>query len=240
MSGLERNITTSTVATVSTVPTTISGSSRDKDTLAERTPVDRTESFDNKLREPATSPSPLSERQPSETARSVATARSHLATEIIRLKSQEAREDATNSYGDDEYYDEDDEYYSDEESLDSFVNFSLLSNIAVWMRDQVPRGTHVKGSIPYPRAFTGKDIVVCTFFFFFVLACTTFDQIYFQPVHTPVAHRHRTPHQPRRCNEQSSDRAASCAQPPAATFLLRGRVGRACPSGWCRGRVHVP
>ena len=116
VSGLERNITTSTVATVSTVPTTISGSSRDKDTLTERTPVDRTESFDNKLREPATSPSPLSERQPSETARSVATARSHLATEIIRLKSQEAREDATNSYGDDEYYDEDDEYYSDEES----------------------------------------------------------------------------------------------------------------------------
>ncbi|KAH9000438.1 Dbl-like domain-containing protein [Lactarius akahatsu] len=76
-----------------------------------------------------------------------------------RLKSQEAREDATNSYGDDDYYDEDDDYYSDEESLDSFVNLSLLSNIAVWMRDQVPRGTHVKGSIPYPRAFTGKDIV---------------------------------------------------------------------------------
>jgi len=71
-------------------------------------------------------------------------------------------EDATNSYGDDDYYDQDDEY-SEEESLDSFVNFSLLSNIAVWLRDQVPRGTHVKGSIPYPRAFTGKDIVVCAF-----------------------------------------------------------------------------
>ncbi|TRM58720.1 CNH domain-containing protein [Schizophyllum amplum] len=27
------------------------------------------------------------------------------------------------------------------------------------LRDKVPRGTHVKGSIPYPRAFTGKDIV---------------------------------------------------------------------------------
>jgi hypothetical protein len=70
-------------------------------------------------------------------------------------------EDATNSYADDEFYDDDEEYYSEEDSLESFVNFSLLSNIAVWLRDQVPRGTHVKGSIPYPRAFTGKDIVVC-------------------------------------------------------------------------------
>ncbi|KAJ7594214.1 CNH domain-containing protein [Mycena floridula] len=42
---------------------------------------------------------------------------------------------------------------------DSFVNFSLLSHLAVQLRDKVPRGTHVKGSIPYPRAFTGKDIV---------------------------------------------------------------------------------
>lgn len=42
-----------------------------------------------------------------------------------------------------------------------FMNISLLSNIAVQLRDKVPRGTHVKGSIPYPRAFTGKDVVVC-------------------------------------------------------------------------------
>ena len=159
MSGLERNFTTSTVATVSTAPTTNSGNSRDKDTIVERTPIDRSESYGNRYYE-ATSPAPLSDRQPSEPDRSVTTARSHLATEIRRLKSQEAREDAY----DDEYYDDDDDYYSDEESLDSYVNFSLLSNIAVWMRDQVPRGTHVKGSIPYPRAFTGKDIVVCTFF----------------------------------------------------------------------------
>lgn len=167
---LERNFTTSTVATVSTAATTYSGTSKDKDTIAERYPVDRPESYGSKLREPATGPVSLSERQPSETGRSVATARSHLATEIKRLKSQEAREDAAYSYEDD-YYDEDEDYYSDEESLDSFVNFSLLSNIAVWMRDQVPRGTHVKGSIPYPRAFTGKDIVVCTFFFVPCLCC---------------------------------------------------------------------
>ncbi|THU88754.1 Dbl homology domain-containing protein [Dendrothele bispora CBS 962.96] len=47
--------------------------------------------------------------------------------------------------------------YSDDE--ESFVNFSLLSHLAVQLRDKVPRGTHVKGNIPYPRAFTGKDIV---------------------------------------------------------------------------------
>ncbi|KAG2045593.1 hypothetical protein BDR06DRAFT_978096, partial [Suillus hirtellus] len=48
---------------------------------------------------------------------------------------------------------------SDDPDLDRFVNFSLLSHLAVRLRDKVPRGTHVKSSIPYPRAFTGKDIV---------------------------------------------------------------------------------
>lgn len=58
-----------------------------------------------------------------------------------------------------------DEFWEDDEEDDEsrFVNFSLLSHIAVQLRDKVPRGTHVKGSIPYPRAFTGKDIVVCPF-----------------------------------------------------------------------------
>lgn len=42
---------------------------------------------------------------------------------------------------------------------DEFANFALLSHIAVRLRDKVPRGTHVKGSVPYPKAFTGKDIV---------------------------------------------------------------------------------
>ncbi|KAH9951090.1 Dbl-like domain-containing protein [Amylocystis lapponica] len=59
--------------------------------------------------------------------------------------------------------DEDDYYYDDEdgseEGDDRFFNPALLSHIAVRLRDKVPRGTHVKGSIPYPRAFTGKDIV---------------------------------------------------------------------------------
>ncbi|KAJ7272700.1 CNH domain-containing protein [Mycena haematopus] len=62
-----------------------------------------------------------------------------------------------------ELHDDDAEAYwedeDEEEDETRFVNFSLLSHIAVQLRDKVPRGTHVKGSIPYPRAFTGKDIV---------------------------------------------------------------------------------
>ncbi|KAF9466176.1 CNH domain-containing protein [Collybia nuda] len=56
---------------------------------------------------------------------------------------------------------DEDEYWEEEEEEDPsrFINFSLLSHMAVQLRDKVPRGTHVKGSIPYPRAFTGKDIV---------------------------------------------------------------------------------
>ncbi|KAF8517935.1 Dbl-like domain-containing protein [Hysterangium stoloniferum] len=46
-----------------------------------------------------------------------------------------------------------------DEDPDRFVILSLLSHLAVRLRDKVPRGTHVKGSIPYHRAFTGKDIV---------------------------------------------------------------------------------
>lgn len=56
--------------------------------------------------------------------------------------------------------DNDEDDYVEDETF--YVNFSLLSNLAVILRDKVPRGTHVKGSIPYPRAFTGKDIVVCS------------------------------------------------------------------------------
>jgi hypothetical protein len=57
-----------------------------------------------------------------------------------------------------------DEYWEDEDEEDEnrFVNFALLSHMAVQLRDKVPRGIHVKGSIPYPRTFTGKNIVVNT------------------------------------------------------------------------------
>ncbi|KAJ7282099.1 Dbl domain-containing protein [Mycena rebaudengoi] len=54
-----------------------------------------------------------------------------------------------------ELHDDAEAYWEDEDEEDDetrFVNFSLLSHIAVQLRDKVPRGTHVKGSIPYPRA----------------------------------------------------------------------------------------
>jgi len=52
---------------------------------------------------------------------------------------------------------EDDE----EEDTESFINYALLSHLAVLLRDKVPKSKHTKGSVPYPNAFTGKDIVVC-------------------------------------------------------------------------------
>ena len=61
---------------------------------------------------------------------------------------------------DGEFAAEGDDLYDSEEDESAFVNFALLSHLAVRLRDRVPRGTHVKGSIPYPRAFTGKDVVV--------------------------------------------------------------------------------
>ena len=68
--------------------------------------------------------------------------------------------DPYDQYSDGDYA-EDEELYTDSEEDESMVvNFALLSHLAVRLRDRVPRGTHVKGSIPYPRAFTGKDIVV--------------------------------------------------------------------------------
>ncbi|KAF8806848.1 Dbl homology domain-containing protein, partial [Phlegmacium glaucopus] len=48
-------------------------------------------------------------------------------------------------------------YFDDDERR--FIDLWLLSNLAVQLYDNVPRGTHVKGSVPYPRAFTGKDVV---------------------------------------------------------------------------------
>lgn len=56
-----------------------------------------------------------------------------------------------------------DAYEDDEEEDDeSYTNYALLSHLAVLLRDKVSKSKHIKGSIPYPNAFTGKDIVVCT------------------------------------------------------------------------------
>lgn len=57
-------------------------------------------------------------------------------------------------------FQDDDEFWDEEEEDPSrFINFALLSHIAVQLRDKIPRATHVKGSVPYDKAFTGKDIV---------------------------------------------------------------------------------
>lgn len=54
-----------------------------------------------------------------------------------------------------------DGYFSGTEEEDfTPIDPSLLSNIAIKLRDRIPRSTHVKASIPYPRAFSGEDIVV--------------------------------------------------------------------------------
>lgn len=39
------------------------------------------------------------------------------------------------------------------------VNQALLTNLAVYLRDHVPRAEHTRGSIPFPTSFTGSDIV---------------------------------------------------------------------------------
>lgn len=80
-----------------------------------------------------------------------------------------------------------DDYWEDEDEDDEarFVNFSLLSHIAMQLRDKVPRGTHVKGSIPYPRAFTGKDIVVCGFLFIYSHPFSGFLHLRFSPLSKP-------------------------------------------------------
>ncbi|KAJ7468566.1 hypothetical protein FB451DRAFT_375542 [Mycena latifolia] len=57
---------------------------------------------------------------------------------------------------DDDGFDEEEE---EEYDLAQFLGLSLLSHAAVQLRDKVPRDTHVKHGIPYPRCFTGKDIV---------------------------------------------------------------------------------
>ncbi|KAI0267923.1 hypothetical protein BGY98DRAFT_938414 [Russula aff. rugulosa BPL654] len=92
MSELERNLTVSTVATTSTLPTTYSSSSRDKDTITERNSMDCRDSYSSKLAELSPGPIPLDERQRSESARSEMTTHLHLASNIEWLKSCEAME----------------------------------------------------------------------------------------------------------------------------------------------------
>ena len=80
------------------------------------------------------------------------------------IPSRHPTETFRDFYPNQPYVTVDDEYWEDEDEDedDEMLNLALLSHMAVQLRDKVPRGTHVKGRIPYPRAFTGKDIVVST------------------------------------------------------------------------------
>jgi len=42
----------------------------------------------------------------------------------------------------------------------SFANFSLLSHIAMHLKDNLPRANHVFGGMLFSKTFTGKDILV--------------------------------------------------------------------------------
>lgn len=114
--------------------------------------------------------------------------------------------------------DEEGEYWEDEDEEDEsrFVNFSLLSHIAVQLRDKVPRGTHVKGSIPYPRAFTGKDIVVIVDPFCFS-SCV---KIPFYAVDDSIVNPTRTCPQPRDLHQRQTCRTSSRPQPAKPAILL--------------------
>jgi hypothetical protein len=109
-------------------------------------------------------------------------------------------------YPEGEYGDEEG-LYDSEEDESAFVNFALLSHLAVRLRDRVPRGTHVKGSIPYPRAFTGKDIVVS-------VVELTLNDIVCDSHHSPVDDSSpdtaRTAHQPRYLNDRSQGSHRGC------------------------------
>ena len=48
--------------------------------------------------------------------------------------------------------------YTDDDS-ELHLNQALLSHLAVYLKDRVPRAEHTRGAIPFPMAFTGADIV---------------------------------------------------------------------------------
>lgn len=55
---------------------------------------------------------------------------------------------------------EDYEEEGDEQNEMNFFSPSLLSHVSVQLRDRVGRNSHIKGGIPWPNSFTGRDIVV--------------------------------------------------------------------------------
>lgn len=78
-------------------------------------------------------------------------------TDVLRTMADFQHQQQADQF---EFQDEIDDFWDEEEEDPArFINLALLSHIAVQLRDKVPKATHVKGSIPYQKAFTGKDIV---------------------------------------------------------------------------------
>lgn len=50
-------------------------------------------------------------------------------------------------------------YVGHESAYEDDSNLSMLSGVAILLRDAVPRGIQVKGSVSYPHSFTGRDVV---------------------------------------------------------------------------------
>ena len=46
-----------------------------------------------------------------------------------------------------------------EEPIPDYLVPALLSNLAMFVKDRVPRSEHTRGSIPYAHSFTGQDVV---------------------------------------------------------------------------------
>jgi len=59
-----------------------------------------------------------------------------------------------------EEYDEEEEV--EEQNEMNFFSPSLLSHVSVQLRDRVERNSHIKGGIPWPKSFTGRDVIVCS------------------------------------------------------------------------------
>lgn len=63
-------------------------------------------------------------------------------------------------YFDEEMEEDYDEEEAEEQNEMNFFSPSLLSHVSVQLRDRVERNSHIKGGIPWPKSFTGRDVIV--------------------------------------------------------------------------------
>jgi hypothetical protein len=87
-----------------------------------------------------------------------------------------------------------------------FIDMAYVSNVVSVLRDKMPCGTQTKGSIRYPEAFTGRDIVVRS-------------QPYFFPAHHESSHKSLDSH-PILHTSKSVQRTPPCSTPNIAKLTL--------------------